>query len=106
MKPAFNPVGIMIEYWAMEVKGGEEIVFPVYLTNDTNKQWSGKMRLSLKGEGQEIELLEVSAEVVALSSSIDTLSVVLPDLEGEFELVGTINYEGNEISSIREIELR
>ena len=106
VKPAFNPVGIMIEYWAMEVKGGEEIVFPVYLTNDTNKQWSGKMRLSLKGEGQEIELLEVSAEVVALSSSIDTLSVVLPDLEGEFELVGTINYEGNEISSIREIELR
>ena len=47
VRPAFSPVGLMIDKWDITYKPGEEIKIPVAIINDTYEDWNGSIKLSL-----------------------------------------------------------
>jgi len=105
VRPAFNPVGIMINMWDEKLKSGSEISIPINLINDTYEKWAGEVNLSLIN-GEKVVIKQViSCELQPLGKEIYASSLKLPAEKGKYKLVAEINYLGESVKSIREFSI-
>ena len=46
MRDAFNPVGLLLDFWAEEVPAGGRRPLRVFVINDLDRPWRGTVRLA------------------------------------------------------------
>jgi len=106
VKPAFSPVGLMIDKWDIAYKPGEEITVPVIIINDTYEEWSDTLTLSLLNDRQLLKKLSVVAKVESLGQSKQDFLINIPSEKGEYIMVAELEYNNEPVRSIREFEVK
>jgi hypothetical protein len=106
VRPAFSPVGLMIDKWDIAYKTGEEIAVPVIIINDTYEDWNGGLKLSLiKGE-QILNQLSNDINTEKLGQSKTEFKITIPSEKGKYVLVAELEYNNEPVRSIREFEIK
>jgi hypothetical protein len=106
VRPAFSPVGLMIDKWDIAYKTGEEIAVPVIIINDTYEDWNGGLKLSLiKGE-QILNQLSNDINTEKLGQSKTEFKITIPSEKGKYMLVAELEYNNEPVRSIREFEVK
>jgi beta-galactosidase len=103
VRDAFNPVGLMLDFWAEKVAPGSEHEVQVYVINDRQEPWRGSVRLLL--HGTEGALAETTCEVAPLGRQILTLPFQAPEHVGRYTLVAELD-DGGPVRSLRDVEVR
>jgi hypothetical protein len=106
VRPAFSPVGLMIDWWEMACKPGEEIKIPVAVINDTYEDWSGDVRLLLMKEGQALGQQTAGFAVEKLGRSQQEFSITVPSERGKYLIVAELEFNNEPVRSIREFEVK
>jgi len=106
VKPSFSPVGLMLDMWKSELPPGSPEELGLFLINDPAVPWSGQVSVFFERDGEKLGsmTLEVSAE--ALESKHTAFTLTTPDEKGAYELVAELEYEGQKVRSLRELEIR
>ena len=110
VRDAFNPVGLMIDFWAEDLPGGEARAFPVILINDLYEIWKGPVTLRIvraraAGGVQGADVLaEQTQEMVLepLGDTRTTFTLAVPKAPGEYRIVASLAQGGRTIRSLRD----
>jgi beta-galactosidase len=102
VKPAFSPVGIMIDKWDIAYKAGEEIKVPVIIINDTYDDYSDTLKITVFRNEEPIEEKFVLLSVEKLGQAIDTFEVKLRAEKGSYRMEAELMVEVEPVRSIRE----
>jgi len=105
VKPAFNPVGLMIEVWDNSFETGQSITVPVHMINDTSEDWEGNLRLYISAGNDTLNEQIQNCELGGLEKKVYTKSLQLPEEKGDFKLVAEIIYRGESVKSIRDFAI-
>jgi beta-galactosidase len=105
MKPAFSPVGLMINFWKTNVVAGKEQEFTMMMVNDTYEKWSGKIKLTLEKDGKVIRKQTINAKIQALGNEKYSSTLKLPIEKGKYKLVARIVYNKESVKSTRDITI-
>jgi hypothetical protein len=106
VKPAFSPVGIMIEKWDDVFKAGENINVPVILINDLYSDWSGNVTLNLMREETVVSSQSIHASVKRLGKERMVFALTIPDEEGTYEMTAELIVGTDRVFSSRLFEVR
>ncbi|MFZ4724758.1 MAG: glycoside hydrolase family 2 TIM barrel-domain containing protein [Paludibacter sp.] len=102
MKPAFSPVGIMIEFWDEKVNAGKLYEINVNLINDTYQKWTGSVKLSLIYPDKSIKTQSLPAEMEALGKMTNKFQLEMPEIKGNYMLEAEILVGNQPVKSVRE----
>ncbi len=106
LRPAFNPVGIMLNFWDEKLPFGSTVSIPVNLINDTYNLWKGELQLSIINEkGIAVNVQKVSVNLPDLGKETYNFEVKFPEEKGQYSVVGEIIYQNEKVQSIRELKL-
>ena len=101
---AFNPVGLMLDFWKEKVAPGEKREVKVYVINDREKPWKGEVELNMVGG--PASLAETKALTVpGLGRQILSFTLMFPDQPGSYQLVARLSDGGKAIRSIRDFKI-
>ena len=91
---AFNPVGLMLDFWREKVSPGEKRKVKVYVINDRQEAWMGGVTCGV--EGTDPEHFEISEEFTlpGLGRKILTFTPRFPDKPGDYQLVARLRDGG------------
>lgn len=106
VKPAFSPVGIMVDFWDKNLPSGEELEVEVYSINDLDEVWNGEIKLRLVREDKNIKLVSQSITIPAYGKITPDFKVTIPEEKGEYKLIAEIEYRGEKVMSIREFTVQ
>ena len=70
VRDAFNPVGVMLDFWAEQLPPCSHPTVKVYVINDLYTDWSGKVRLKLLSAGKTVAIEEQAATVASLGQNV------------------------------------
>jgi hypothetical protein len=105
VKPAFNPVGLMIDFWDRSLQSGRSGItlgIEVYTINDLDIPWSGPITLTLRPDSGAVSTQIKEIEIPAYERLITTFPLDIHSGPGKYWLEAEINYQGESIKSIRE----
>lgn len=102
VKPAFHPVGIMVEFWEEDVRPGQPLTVPVHIINDTYEKVENTVQMSLLSGGQVIVQKSVPFSLEKLQKKIVKIDLVVPEVKGTVYMEATILHHGETIKSSRE----
>ncbi|MFA7491126.1 MAG: hypothetical protein WCY58_10245 [Mariniphaga sp.] len=102
VKPAFNPVGIMIDFWHKTFQPNVHTGIEVYVINDLENIWNGQLKLSLYHNNEEVKTLIKNVTLPAWDRSVETFMLKMPQEKGEYSMEAEIEYNGEPVKSIRE----
>ena len=104
VKPAFNPVGLMLEFWDKKLEADSDINIPVHIINDTYEHVNGtiNVRVSRKGMDHETGEQSISYTLEGLEKKVFSLNMKIPSEPGLYTLEASLDYKGENIRSIRE----
>jgi len=105
IRPAFAPVGLMIDAWNARYRNNSRLTVPVYITNDTYSGLNDTLKLVLMKDRSTIKELVKVVSVDPLDREISSMDLDLPAVTGKCILTASFNYDGEIITSEREIEL-
>ncbi len=100
VRMAFNPVGIMLDFWEEKVapESGREV--KAYVINDRQAAWRGEV--SLRIDGQERTLAKMACEVAPLGQAVVTLNFRAPDKAGKYTVAAELVDGKGTIQSLRD----
>jgi beta-galactosidase len=106
VKESFNPVGLMLDFWAEEVKAGSSAQLKVFVINDRYTDWKGEVRLRILKGDQEVSSQEEKCAVAALGREIPELKVEFPSEPGRYVIQAELNDgAGKTIRSLRDVSI-
>jgi beta-galactosidase len=106
VRPAFHPVGLMIDMWDQSLPAGKSLEFPVYIVNDLKEEWKGELRIYLQ-RGQEVEAEQrITLQVPPWGRVIKPVQITMPTEKGPLQLMAEISDRGEQVRSIRDIWIR
>lgn len=100
VRMAFNPVGIMLDFWVEKVAPGSAREVKVYVINDRQEPWRGQVRLRIGGREQA--QAKAGAEVAPLGQEIVTLKFRAPDKPGRCTVAAELVDGQETIQSLRD----
>jgi hypothetical protein len=106
VRPAFSPVGLMIDKWDITYKAGEEIIIPVAVINDTYEEWNGPITLSLMKNDQLLEQKSGELNIEKLGRAISEYIITAPAEKGNYFVVAELVYNNEPVRSIREFQIK
>ncbi|MGQ9620092.1 MAG: glycoside hydrolase family 2 TIM barrel-domain containing protein [Bacteroidales bacterium] len=106
VRPAFSPVGLMIDFWDNHVSKGQVLSVPVHLINDTYESYDCILRISLTQGGKPVHEESIPVSVDAMGKNIYTMSLVLPSISGSAMITAEIDYGNEAVKSIREFIIK
>ena len=106
VKPAFSPVGLMLEFWEESVQQGQKLVVPVHLINDTYDNVEDSVKLNLYMDNVLALTQSVSYKLGSLGKEISQIPVIIPDKKGICRMEAEISHKGELIKSLREFEVK
>ena len=100
---AFNPVGLMLDFWKEKVAPGEKREVKVYVINDREEPWKGEVELNVVGPSNLAE--KKALTVPGLGRQILAFALTFPDEPGSYQLVARLSDGGKAIRSIRDFKV-
>jgi hypothetical protein len=106
VKPAFAPVGIMLDYWQENINPGSSIAFPVSIVNDTYEVFKEDVFMELLDDsGNVIETKTYPVKVDAIGKKYQMFSIKMPETGGKYELLVYYNFGREKVFSSRKIRV-
>ena len=104
VRNAFNPLGIMIDFWEETVLAGQKLAIPVAVINDRYEPWKGKVAIRIVKDGRNVASNTSNVLVDPLGKQVVTSEIVLPAKPGEYQLIAEIqDVDGKKVRSYRDI---
>jgi hypothetical protein len=105
VRPAFHPVGLMLDMWDKKVEADKEIRVPLHVINDLNGQWSEDIEISLQKEGKIIQTQTVSFTLPPFGKKIQEVALQIPAERGACQMVAELIFRTDTIRSIRDFRV-
>ena len=105
VRPAFAPVGLMINFWDNKINPDEEKDISIYAINDLYDDWQGKLTFKILKESEQITSEVRDITIPSLGRQLLNFHVKMPSEKGNYELIAQLNLNGEEIKSIREFSV-
>ena len=100
---AFSPVGLMLDFWAEEVSSNSRHSIKVYVVNDLETDWKGKIRLRVLKGDDCVSTQEAAGEVKGFGREIVSMSQAMPDSPGRYTLAAELEgLAGKVVRSLRD----
>lgn len=104
VKDAFNPLGIMLDFWSEKILGGSRQTARVAVINDYQTPWTGEVTLVIRGDHEET-LGRTSLTVEPLGRAEVELSFVTPWTRGAYTLSARLQDGDRCIQSLRDVRI-
>lgn len=105
VRPAFSPLGLMLEVWDHSLSASTTYDRKIYLINDLEEAWTGKLKIYFESTGDKTEYQNFDLAAEGFKSSIHTCSFSTPTEPGNYDLVAEIEYQGELIRSVRRLNI-
>jgi hypothetical protein len=105
MKPAFAPVGLMMDIWDARYKKNTDLTIPVYVFNDTYSDFTDTLKLTIIRDNKPLKEISQSITVKSLGREIFNIKFTMPDATGKYKLIAMIREGSETVISEREFEL-
>jgi hypothetical protein len=105
VRPAFNPIGIMLDFWDPKPKAGSEISFNIIMINDTYDKWTGQVKVFITGSDESRIEKSFGSEISPLGRVVFPQSFTIPRKSGFYKLTAEFIYNGEPVISIREFRI-
>ncbi len=105
VKPAFNPVGLMIELWEKSYVPSSEISVPVHVFNDLEEEWKGSVKLSVFREGKSLPVQNAQIVLKKYEVKVIRFKMKMPLIKGNYQMEAEINYKGESVKSYRDLNI-
>ncbi len=99
---AFNPVGVMLDFWEENVLPGARFEVKVSVINDRQQPWSGEVRLRLEGKNDSAARAE--CQVDPLGRRIVAFDFEMPEDPGDYTLIAELTDGAEVIQSLRDFK--
>ena len=106
VKPAFAPVGLMIDSWEREYAGGSKINVPVFVINDLGQAFHQEIQLSFLLDGQTVSTFKKEVNVPPYEVLTVPFEVLIPDKAGNYLLRGEYRLNHENVYSLRDISVK
>jgi hypothetical protein len=105
VKPAFNPVGLMIELWGKSYVPSSEISVPVHVFNDIEEEWKGSLKLSVFSEGKNLLVQNTQIILRKYEVKVIRFKIKMPQVKGKYQMEAEISYKGESVKSYRDLKI-
>lgn len=105
VRPAFSPVGLMLDVWDQSLQAGRVHHSSIYVINDLEESWSGAVEVFFESDGQKTEAFTLEASADGYQRIIKSVNFKTPSEPGIYDLVAEIAYKGEKVRSVREINI-
>jgi len=102
---AFNPVGLMLDFWAETMAPGSDSPAKVFVINDRYSDWRGEVRLRVLRGDKEVSVQRQPCQVPALGRTILNFRLVVPQEPGQYTFVADLDDAGRRIRSLRDVKV-
>jgi hypothetical protein len=106
VRPAFAPVGLMIDLWEKSYVPAKTVTAPVFVVNDLPETFEQDVALTLEKDGREISVLRQRVSVGGYEVKTIPFEVALPSDAGDYLLKAEITVNGEKVFSLRDIPVR
>jgi hypothetical protein len=107
VRGAFNPVALMLDFWAEEAKAGSKQALKVLVINDLEREWKGAVRLRvLRGE-QAVSEQSADCAVAGLGQKSVSFQQTMPAQAGDYTIAAELtDSTGAVIHSLRDFKVK
>lgn len=106
VKPAFAPVGLMIDTWEKEYTGGSKISVPVFVINDLEQPFNQEIQLSILQGDQVVSTYKKTVSVKPFEVLTVTFEVDIPAQAGVYLMKGEYTQNNENVFCLRDIPVR
>ena len=107
VKPAFAPVGLMLDTWEKTYQPDTDLNVPLYVINDLQQEFINTIKVQLLEAGSVISTQEIEVNVVPFGVKVEILKLNLPEKSGIYQLKASYtDATGEEIFSLRDMDLK
>ncbi|MDR3267670.1 MAG: hypothetical protein LBT83_01200, partial [Tannerella sp.] len=103
VKPAFAPVGLMIDVWEKSYPPSAKPGIPIYVVNDLAAPFEQDIVLTLQKGEQIISTYRQHVTVKGYETGVVSMEITLPKDAGDYLLKARITVNGEEVFSLRDI---
>jgi hypothetical protein len=103
MRPAFSPVGLMVDIWEKDYPVAGKLSVPVYVINDLKQPFVQDVTLTLLKSDQIVSTWQQQANVKPYEVAITPFEITLPDTPDYYQLKAEITVTGEQVFSLRDI---
>jgi beta-galactosidase len=105
VREAFNPVGLMVDFWADEVPAGSRRPVKVYVINDLDKPWRGPIELRVLDDKEAFSDVQ-ECTVPPFGRTIIEFNVQFPKKPGKYTLGAALQFEHEVVDSLRDFKAK
>jgi len=107
VRDAFNPVGLMLDFWDEQLPPGGKREIKVFVIDDLDEDWQGSVRLGILREGEPVSEQGEDCTVPALGRKILTFTQAMPAEPGEYTIIADLtDAAGNRVRSLRDFRVK
>jgi hypothetical protein len=107
VRDAFNPVGLMLDFWADEVEPSAKQQLKVFVINDLYQDWQGKVELRVLKGNKSLTAQSQSCTVPSLGREILSFPVTMPEEAGNYTLMAKLaDRKGKPVRSLRDFQVK
>lgn len=107
VREAFDPVGLMLDFWAEEVAAGEQRPVKVNVINDLEPAWKGEVHLRVLRGSEQVSLQSKPLTVAGYDRAAVTFDVRFPTAPGAYTLVAEhSDAAGKPVRSLRDFQVK
>lgn len=107
VRESFNPLGLMLDFWAEEIPAQSKHTLRVFVINDRNEEFAGDVRLLSAKEGAEpVAMAAKPLRVAGLGREILTFEYTAPDSPGGYRLwAEVVDPNTGRVRSLRDVNI-
>ena len=107
VREAFNPVGLMLDFWADEVAAGESRPLNVVVINDLESPWSGAVRLRILRGDKQLAAQSKDCRLASFGQQTLTFDVAFPKEPGDYTITAELpDSSGKPVRSLRDFKVK
>ena len=103
VKPAFSPVGLMIDTWEKTYKAGTKYQIPVFVINDLEKPFNQKVKISILRDENTISTYTKEVSVKPYEVLTINFDISIPETAGSYLMKAEIEFINENVFCLRDI---
>ena len=105
LKPAFSPIGLMIDSWEKTYKAGEKYQVPVFIINDLNETFIQTIEVSMIKDGQPVLSVKKEMSIKPYEVLEIPFEITVPNETGTYLLKAETVFNGEKVFSLRDFTI-